>query len=159
MRLTQVSQTLTLATGRGGAGETGGRRIVVREDAMADDIMQARRTYEGPNGPVQYYSLRALSERGIDLTRLPYSVKVLLENVLRNCDGVNITEEDVLALARWNPADDAPARVFPFLPARVLLQDLPGVPAVEDHAAMRAAVARLDGDPGRVNPLVQTDLV
>ena len=126
---------------------------------MADDLMGARRTHAGPGGAVAYYSLRAIEERGIDLSRLPYSVKVLLENLLRNVDGVNVTEEDVLALARWNPADGAPTRVFPFMPARVVLQDFTGVPAVVDLAAMRAAVARLGGDPGRVNPLVQTDLV
>ena len=126
---------------------------------MADGLASARRTYDGPNGSVQYYSLAALSERGIDLTRLPYSVKVLLENVLRHIDGLNVTEEDALALARWDPNGDAPARVFPFMPARVILQDFTGVPAVVDLAAMRAAVARLGGDAGRVNPLVQTDLV
>jgi len=126
---------------------------------MAEGLASARRTYEGPHGAVQYYSLAALSERGIDLTRLPYSVKVLLENVLRHIDGVNVTEEDALALARWDPTAGAPARVFPFMPARVVLQDFTGVPAVVDLAAMRAAVSRLGGDAGRVNPLVQTDLV
>ena len=126
---------------------------------MAEGLASARRTYDGPNGAVQYYSLAALSERGIDLTRLPYSVKVLLENVLRHVDGINVTEEDALALARWDPTAGAPARVFPFMPARVVLQDFTGVPAVVDLAAMRAAVSRLGGDAGRVNPLVQTDLV
>jgi aconitate hydratase len=126
---------------------------------MAAGLASARRTYDGPNGAVRYYSLAALSERGIDLTRLPYAVKVLLENVLRHVDGVNVTEEDALALARWNPTAGAPPRVFPFMPARVVLQDFTGVPAVVDLAAMRAAVSRLGGDAGRVNPLVQTDLV
>ncbi len=126
---------------------------------MADDVMGARRMYQGPTGTVAYYSLRSLTERGVDLTHLPYSVKVLLENVLRNCDGVNIHEEDVLALAGWDPTSTAPARVFPFMPARVVLQDFTGVPCVVDLAAMRAAVARLGGDPARVNPLVKTDLV
>jgi aconitate hydratase len=127
---------------------------------MASDLMGVKRTHDGPTGPVSYYSLRALAEqRGLDLTRLPYSVKVLLENVLRFCDGQNVDEEDVLALAGWNPANGAALRVFPFMPARVLLQDLTGVPAVVDLAAMRAAVSRLGGDAQKVNPLVQTDLV
>ncbi|HEY8597116.1 MAG TPA: aconitase family protein, partial [Thermomicrobiales bacterium] len=126
---------------------------------MADDSMGALRSHVSPDGTVQYYSLKALEERGIDLSRLPYSVKVLLENVLRNVDGVNVTEDDVLALARWNPADVGPTRVFPFMPARVVLQDFTGVPAIVDLAAMRSAVARIGGDPSRVNPLVQTDLV
>jgi aconitate hydratase len=119
---------------------------------MASDAMGVKRTHEGPTGPVSYYSLRALSEqRGIDLTRLPYSVKVLLENVLRFCDGQNVDEDDVLALARWNPSNGEALRVFPFMPARVLLQDLTGVPAVVDLAAMRAAVGRLGGDAQKVN--------
>ncbi len=126
---------------------------------MAGDLLGTRRSHTLAGEEVQYYSLAALAERGIDLTRLPYSVKVLLENVLRKADGVNITEDDVLALARWNPADEAEPRVFPFMPARVLLQDFTGVPAVVDLAAMRAAVARIGADPSRVNPLVQTDLV
>ncbi len=126
---------------------------------MADDSMGALRSHISPDGAVQYYSLKALEERGIDLSRLPYSVKVLLENVLRNVDGINVTEDDVLALARWNPNDGGPTRVFPFMPARVVLQDFTGVPAIVDLAAMRSAVARIGGDPNRVNPLVQTDLV
>ncbi len=127
------------------------------------DPMGAPRTHDGPSGPVTYYSLRALAERhGLDLSRLPFTVRVLLENLLRQADGRRVTEEDVLALARWNPdeaADPQNLRVFPFLPARVVLQDFTGVPAVVDLAAMRAAVARLGGDPNKVNPLVKTDLV
>lgn len=127
---------------------------------MADDVLGVRRTHDGPTGPVNYYSLQALAEtRGVDLTRLPFAVKVLLENVARFCDGRAITEDDVLALARWDPTVAGPTRVFPFMPARVVLQDFTGVPAVVDLAAMRAAVARLGGDPARVNPLVRTDLV
>ncbi|MGN6759693.1 MAG: aconitate hydratase AcnA [Thermomicrobiales bacterium] len=118
-----------------------------------------RRTHDGPTGPVNYYSLTALQERGVDLARLPFTIKVLLENLLRHADGEAITDEDVLALARWNPAAGAPARVFPFMPARVILQDFTGVPAVVDLAMIRGAVARLGGDPARVNPLVKTDLV
>jgi aconitate hydratase len=107
-----------------------------------------------------YYRLAGLADRGVgDLARLPVTVKIILENVLRHCDGTNATEDDVLALARWQPAAAGEPRPFPFWPARVLLQDFTGVPTVVDLAAMRAAAARLGGDPGRVNPLVPVDLV
>ncbi|CAA9564902.1 MAG: Aconitate hydratase, partial [uncultured Thermomicrobiales bacterium] len=125
------------------------------------DVLGVRRQWTGPTGPVTYYSLRALADRGgVDLARLPFTIRVFLENLLRQADGQRVTEDDVMALARWDPgATSEGLRVFPFMPARVVLQDFTGVPAVVDLAAMRAAVARLGGDPARVNPLVKTDLV
>ncbi|HSH71016.1 MAG TPA: aconitate hydratase AcnA [Deferrisomatales bacterium] len=110
-------------------------------------------------GPVGCYRLPALGETvGADLSRLPFSIKVLLECLLRNCDGYLVTEADVIALAGW--ADGACAgREIAFLPARVLLQDFTGVPAVVDLAALRAAMQRLGGDPKRINPLIPVDLV
>lgn len=108
---------------------------------------------------VHYYRLDALSsEKGVDLTRIPYTVKVLLENVLRNFDGKNVTEDHVVSLARWGSGGEHPGDL-PFMPARVLLQDYTGVPCVADLAAMRSAMARLGGDPTRINPLVPVDLV
>jgi aconitate hydratase len=124
----------------------------------ANDPFGARRQLPLPGEAATYYSLDALAARGItaaDLQRLPFTVRILLENLLRQCDGKIATEEDVLALARWRPTD----RDYAFLPARVLLQDFTGVPAVVDLAAMRSAVARLGGDPRRINPLVPVDLV
>ena len=88
-----------------------------------------------------------------DIARLPYTLRVLLENVLRNGD-----EEDVDAVARWDAAAE-PSREISFAPSRVLLQDLTGVPAVVDLAAMRAATADLGGDPERINPLIPAELV
>src|SRR5262249_49713242 len=106
------------------------------------------------------YRLAGLADYGVgDLARLPVTVKIILENVLRHCDGTNATDEDVLALARWQPGASGEPRPFPFWPARVLLQDFTGVPTVVDLAAMRSAAARLGGDPSRVNPLVPVDLV
>src|SRR5262249_51167441 len=93
-----------------------------------------------------------------DLDRAPMTVKILLENVLRNAGGDALSEHDVRALASWRPAAASEAEV-PFLPARVLLQDFTGVPAVVDLAAMRDAMAALGGDPARINPLVPADLV
>ena len=116
----------------------------------------------GHTQSVGYYRLEALRSlcdaAGPGLDRLPFSIRVLLESVLRNCDGFAVTEEDVRRLCAWKPA--APAEVeLPFVPARVILQDLTGVPVLVDIAAMRAAVARLGGDAKRINPLVPVDLV
>jgi aconitate hydratase len=110
-------------------------------------------------GVVGCYRLPALGRAlGTDLSRLPYAIKVLLESLLRNCDDYLVTEDDVRALAGW--ADGASAgREIAFLPARVLLQDFTGVPAVVDLAALRAAMQRLGGDPRRINPLIPVDLV
>ena len=110
-------------------------------------------------GTISLYRLGRLAELGIaDVDRLPFSVKVLLENLLRHCDGYLVTEDDVVALARWRPKAPEP-RALSFLPARVLLQDLTGVPAIADLAAMRSAVRRLGRDSKRINPIVPVDLV
>ncbi|MGH3171217.1 MAG: aconitase family protein, partial [Trebonia sp.] len=89
---------------------------------------------------------------------LPYSLKVLLENLLRNEDGLNITAGHVTALANWDPAAE-PATEIQFTPARVILQDLTGVPAVVDLAAMREAMKAIGGDPTKINPLIPAELV
>jgi aconitate hydratase len=90
--------------------------------------------------------------------RLPYSLKILAENLLRTEDGANITPEDIQALARWDPAAE-PSREIQFTPARVVMQDFTGVPAVVDLATMREAMRALDGDPNKINPLVPAELV
>jgi len=99
-----------------------------------------------------------MKDLGASLADMPYSVRVLLESLIRNCDGKRVREEDVRAVAKWR-ADSGEALEIPFLPARVLLQDFTGVPALVDLAAMRDAVAELGGDPARVNPLIPVDLV
>jgi aconitate hydratase len=90
--------------------------------------------------------------------RLPYSLKVLLENLLRGEDGHRVTAEQVRALAAWDP-DDVGVTDIAFTPARVLMQDFTGVPCVVDLVAMRDAMTALGGDPGRINPLIPTELV
>ena len=108
---------------------------------------------------VAIYRLPTLEEQGIaDISRLPFSIRILLEALLRHADGRLITEEDVTALARWEPQAEHRPEIA-FMPARVILQDFTGVPAVVDLAAMRSAMARLGGDPARINPLVPVDLV
>src|SRR2546426_9020246 len=89
---------------------------------------------------------------GGDVGRLPFSLKVLLENLLRHEDGTAVKRDDILALSRWDPAAAEQPEIA-FMPARVLLQDFTGVPAVVDLAAMRDAMARMGGDPGKINPL------
>jgi aconitate hydratase len=104
------------------------------------------------------YSLPALAARGFNLNRLPFSLKILLENLLRREDGVNVTAAEIEFLAKWE-AKAEPSREIAYMPARVLMQDFTGVPAVVDLAAMRDAIRTLGGDPERVNPLIAAQLV
>jgi aconitate hydratase len=103
-------------------------------------------------------SLPALAAKGFDLARLPFAIKLLLENLLRREDGDVVRAADVEAVAKWQPTDPNRPEIA-FMPARVLLQDFTGVPVVVDLAAMRDAMARLGGDPGRINPLQPVELV
>ena len=108
---------------------------------------------------VDYFSLPALAKAaGVGLDRLPFTIRILLENLLRHEDGELVRAGDVRALAGWDPAA-APSGEVPFMPARVLLQDFTGVPAVVDLAAMRDATRRLGGDARRINPQIPVDLV
>jgi aconitate hydratase len=104
------------------------------------------------------YRLPALTARGFNLSRLPFSLKILLENLLRREDGVTVTAADIEFLAKWD-AKAEPSREIAYMPARVLMQDFTGVPAVVDLAAMRDAIRTLGGNPERVNPLVPAELV
>src|SRR3954453_10059267 len=106
----------------------------------------------------RFYKLDALQQSGLDVSRLPYSLKVLLENLLRNEDGQTVTADDIKALAGWNPKA-IPSNEIAFRPSRVLLQDFTGVPAVVDLAAMRDAMERMGGDPRKINPLQPVELV
>lgn len=121
----------------------------------------ARAVLKSAYGTNTYYRLADLTRYGVQgLDRLPFTVKVILENLLRHTDGELVTEDDVLALARWTPGQATTnVREYPFLPGRVLLQDFTGVPVVADLAAMRSAVARMHKDPQKINPLVPADLV
>ena len=110
-------------------------------------------------GRTSYYRLGRLEEAGVvsSLDRLPFSIRVLLENVLRNAGDGHVSPEHVEAVASWRP--DGPRPDFPFMPTRVVLQDFTGVPAIVDLAAMRDGIREMGGDPGRINPLVPADLV
>ncbi len=126
---------------------------------VAADKFNARTSMSVGDREIAFYRLSALSDVGVGhLEKLPYSIRILLESVLRNCDGKVVTTDDVEALASWEAA--SPAKVeIPFKPARVVLQDFTGVPAVVDLAAMRSAMGRLGGDPKKINPLIPVDLV
>jgi aconitate hydratase len=123
------------------------------------DAFGVRKPLATPAGTVQVYRLDALAAQlGVDLAKLPYSIRVLLEAAVRTCDGYQVTQDDVRRLAHWRAGGAEPAEL-PFKPARVILQDFTGVPCVVDLAAMRDEVARMGGDANRINPLVPVDLV
>ncbi|QDT69298.1 Aconitate hydratase precursor [Planctomycetes bacterium MalM25] len=128
--------------------------------ATVFDPFSARDTFKAPQGELGIYRLAKLEEAGLTkLAALPYSIRVLLESVLRNCDGYVVTEENVKQMAAWADNKGTKPVEIPFKPARVVLQDFTGVPCVVDLAAMRSAMQRLGGDPGKINPLVPVDLV
>ncbi|MGH3478211.1 MAG: aconitase family protein, partial [Nocardioidaceae bacterium] len=106
----------------------------------------------------EIFRLDAVSGAGLDVATLPYSLKILLENLLRTEDGANITADHIRTLAGWDPTAD-PSTEIQFTPARVIMQDFTGVPCVVDLATMREAVADLGGDPERINPLAPAELV
>ncbi|HMU35226.1 MAG TPA: aconitase family protein, partial [Marmoricola sp.] len=106
----------------------------------------------------EIYRLDAVSGRGADVDSLPFSLKVLLENLLRTEDGANITESDILALAGWD-SDAEPDKEIQFTPARVIMQDFTGVPCVVDLATMREAMSDIGGDPNKINPLAPAEMV
>jgi len=126
---------------------------------LTKNSLGARAKFDTGNGDAYIYRLDKLEKDGLgNISQLPFSIKVLLEAVLRETDGYIVTEEDVQKLAAWNAAAPASDEV-PFKPARVILQDFTGVPAVVDLAAMRSAMARLGGDPKKINPVVPVNLV
>lgn len=123
------------------------------------DPFGARDTLSMASGDVGIYRLSRLEDQGIAaVSKLPYSIRVLLEAVLRSCDGYEVTQEDVTNLAKWKAAKPAELEI-PFKPARVVLQDFTGVPCVVDLAAMRDGMRALGGDPKKINPLIPVDLV
>jgi len=126
--------------------------------SLSHDPWSALDTFETGKGAAGIYRISRLEDAGLcNIDALPFSIRVLLESVLRHCDGTLVCEEDVRHLAGWSPT--ANSAEIPFLPSRVILQDFTGVPAVVDLAAMRSAMQRLGGDPDKINPLIPADLV
>ena len=124
---------------------------------MSTNSFGAKATLKVGDRSLEIFRLDALQAK-YDVARLPFSLKILLENLLRNEDGESIRAADIEALATWNAKDD-PSQEIAFTPARVLMQDFTGVPAIVDLAAMRDAMSKLGGDPNKINPLVPAELV
>ncbi|WHF52302.1 aconitate hydratase AcnA [Chryseobacterium gotjawalense] len=124
---------------------------------MEKDIFKVKKTLQTKEGNYTYYSLTELQNKGYDIEKLPFSIRILLENAIRNYDGFSVTEENIKTLLNWTPKGTD--KDIPFKPARVLMQDFTGVPAVVDIAALRAEVARKGKNPDAINPLVPVDLV
>ena len=124
---------------------------------MADNSFNALQSFSHDGRDWEFFNIQALEEQ-FGVSRLPFSLKVLLENLLRHEDGVSVRAADIEALATWDAAAE-PSKEIAFSPARVVMQDFTGVPAVVDLAAMRDAMAALGGDPAKINPLVPAELV
>jgi aconitate hydratase len=131
--------------------------------ASHPDSFRSASTLTSGSSTAQIFRLQALAEQGpgsprVDLTRLPFSLRILLENLLRHEDGRTVTADDIRFLAAWDPKAE-PSREIAYMPARVLMQDFTGVPAIVDLAAMRDAMRALGGDPNKINPLQPAELV
>jgi aconitate hydratase len=124
---------------------------------MSKDIYQIKKLLTTKNGTFTYYSLTELQKQGYDIDKLPFSIRILLENVLRNFDGFAITKENIETLLQWKPTGSD--KNIPFKPARVLMQDFTGVPAVVDIASLRAEIARKGKNADEINPLIPVDLI
>src|SRR4051812_33985819 len=122
---------------------------------MSDNSFDAHPDLEGGGRSYEIYRLDALQEK-FDVARLPFSLKILLENLLRHEDGVSVRKEDIEALASWDHNAD-PSKEIAFMPARVVMQDFTGVPAIVDLAASPDPMADLGADPARINPPVPAD--
>ncbi|PZR20655.1 MAG: aconitate hydratase, partial [Flavobacterium psychrophilum] len=124
---------------------------------MNNDIYQIKKLLNTKNGTFTYYSLPEMQKQGYDIEKMPFSIRILLENVLRNFDDFAITRDNIDTILNWKP--EASDKDIPFKPARVLMQDFTGVPAVVDIASLRAEVARKGKNPDEINPLIPVDLV
>ena len=122
------------------------------------DSFGSRSQLKSGNRTYEIFRLDVLEKKGVSLHRLPYSLRILLENLLRHEDGKSVTAEDIEFLAKWDPKAE-PSREIAYMPARVLMQDFTGVPAIVDLAAMRDAMKALGGDPEKINPLQPAELV
>jgi aconitate hydratase len=122
------------------------------------DSFKSQSTLTSGSKTYNFFRLKALQGSGVDLARLPFSLRILLENLLRHEDGRTVTAEDIEFLACWDPNAE-PSREIAYMPARVLMQDFTGVPAIVDLAAMRDAMRALGGDPEKINPLQPAELV
>lgn len=159
-KIHRPGQPEKLARGRSPDLRDGGQVCRLADMSAPTDPFQVLRSFSiRPGMEGHFYSLPALEAAGVGpISRLPVSIRIVLESVLRNCDGRKVTEEDVRVLANWSAKAPAPEEI-PFVVARIVLQDFTGVPLLVDLAAMRSAVSRLGSDPKMIEPLVPVDLV
>jgi len=124
---------------------------------MQQDIYNLKKTLETSKEKLTYYSLSELEKQGYGIKKMPFSIRILLENALRNYDDFSVTKKHLESILNWKPkqSEDDVA----FKPARVLMQDFTGVPAVVDIASLRSEMARKGGDASKINPLIPVDLV
>ena len=124
------------------------------------ELYNSKATFDANGKSYSFYRLQALEEAGIaKVSKLPYTIKILLESVLRQYDGKVIKEEHIENLAKWGTSEQNKDIDVPFKPSRVILQDFTGVPAVVDLASLRKAMADIGGDPDKINPEIPVDLV
>ena len=127
-------------------------------NANSSDLI-SKQTLQTRSGTYTYYPIKSAQNAGlIDINKTPYSIRVLLENVIRNADGGPASEDHIKQISSWRP-DNKPSSEFPYMPGRVLLQDFTGVPVAVDIAAMRDAVSELGGNASIINPIVRSDMV
>jgi aconitate hydratase len=124
---------------------------------MSKDLYKIKKLLDTPNGRFTYYSLAELQKQGYAIDKLPYSIRILLENALRNFDDFAVTKENIETILHWT--SEGSNNDIPFKPARVLMQDFTGVPAVVDIASLRAEIARKGKNPDEINPLIPVDLI
>ena len=125
---------------------------------ISQDSLKTRAILTVNNERYDYFSLKAAERELGDLSRLPITLKILLENLLRSEDGKSVTREDIKAIAEWQK-EKRSSREIAYRPARVLMQDFTGVPAIVDLASMRTAMAKMNNNPDKINPLSPVDLV
>ena len=124
---------------------------------MSNDLFKIKKLLTTRNGTFSYFSLTELQKQGYGIEKLPFSIRILLENALRNYDEFAVTKENIETILNWKPAGSD--KDIPFKPARVLMQDFTGVPAVVDIASLRAEIARKGKNPDEINPLIPVDLI
>ena len=127
--------------------------------SIVDISKQVKEKIDSEFGVVTIYNIQKLADLGLgNIKRLPYSLRILLEDIVRNLDGRIITIDDVIAFTKWEPNSEVKKEIA-YLPSRVLLQDFTGVPAMVDFAALRSAIKRAKGDPSKINPIIPVDLI
>lgn len=134
-----------------------GKTMTHTDKNTANEILKTKKTLSTPLGEIKYFSLKELKKKNPNITKLPFSIRILLENIIRNFNGFSVNEEHLNTILNWKPKP--PAKEIPYLPARVLMQDFTGVPSVVDIASIRSEAARKGKSTGKINPQIPVDLI